>query len=84
LCEWLFSPQLKHGRRRGGRTCTFLFLFSAPFGGVSFWSFSCFRIPTLSFILLLFHLFFLILTCSCQYSYNIMSTSNCMSTLYRY
>jgi hypothetical protein len=51
FCEWLFSPQLKHGRRRGGRTCTFLFRFGAPFGGVSFWSFSCFMIPTLSFIL---------------------------------
>jgi hypothetical protein len=30
------------------------------------------------FISLLFHLFFLILTCSCQYSYNLMLTSNCM------
>ena len=29
-------------------------------------------------ISLLFHLFFLFLTCSCQYSYNLMSTSNCM------
>jgi hypothetical protein len=29
------------------------------------------------FISLLFHLFFLILTCSCQYSYNLMLTSNC-------
>ena len=29
-------------------------------------------------ISLLFHLFFLILTCSCQYSYNLMLTSNCM------
>ena len=34
------------------------------------------------FISLLFHLFFLILTCSCQYSYNIMSTSNCMCRPY--
>ena len=30
------------------------------------------------FISLLFHLFFLILTFSCQYSYNLMLTSNCM------
>ena len=30
------------------------------------------------FISLLFHLLFLILTCSCQYSYNLMLTSNCM------
>ena len=30
------------------------------------------------FISLLFHLFFLILTCSCQYSYNLMLTLNCM------
>ena len=30
------------------------------------------------FISLLFHLFFLILTCSCQYSCNLMLTSNCM------
>jgi hypothetical protein len=34
------------------------------------------------FISLLFHLFFLILTCSCQYSYNLMSTSNCMCRPY--
>jgi hypothetical protein len=34
------------------------------------------------FISLLFHLFYLILTCSCQYSYNIMSTSNCMCRPY--
>ena len=34
------------------------------------------------FISLLFHLFFLILTCSCQYSYNLMSTSNCMCRSY--
>ena len=34
------------------------------------------------FISLLFHLFFLILTCSCQYSYNIMLTSNCMCRPY--
>ena len=32
--------------------------------------------------LLLFHLFFLILTCSCQYSYNLMLTSNCMCRPY--
>jgi hypothetical protein len=31
------------------------------------------------FISLLFHLFFLILTCSCQYSYNLMLTSNCIN-----
>ena len=30
----------------------------------------------------LFHLFFLILTCSCQYSYNLMLTSNCMCRPY--
>ena len=30
------------------------------------------------FISLLFHLFFLILTCSCQYSYNLMLTTTCM------
>ena len=30
------------------------------------------------FISLLFHLFFLILTCSCQYSYNLMLTTICM------
>ena len=34
------------------------------------------------FISLLFHLFFLILTCSCQYSYNLMLTSNCMCRPY--
>ena len=34
------------------------------------------------FISLLFHFFFLILTCSCQYSYNLMSTSNCMCRPY--
>ena len=34
------------------------------------------------FISLLFHLFFLILTCSCQYSYNLMPTSNCMCRPY--
>ena len=34
------------------------------------------------FISLLFHLFFLILTCSCQYSYNHMLTSNCMCRPY--
>jgi hypothetical protein len=34
------------------------------------------------FISLLFHLFFLILTCSCQYSYNLMLTSNCMCRHY--
>ena len=33
-------------------------------------------------ISLLFHLFFLILTCSCQYSYNLMLTSNCMCRPY--
>ena len=33
-------------------------------------------------ISLLFHLFFLILTCSCQYSYNLMLTSNCMCRHY--
>jgi hypothetical protein len=30
----------------------------------------------------LFHLFFLILTCSCQYSYNLILTSNCMCRPY--
>ena len=35
------------------------------------------------FISLLFHLFFLILTCSCQYSYNLMLTSNCMCRHYQ-
>jgi hypothetical protein len=34
------------------------------------------------FISLLFHLFLLILTCSCQYSYNLMLTSNCMCRPY--
>jgi hypothetical protein len=34
------------------------------------------------FISLLFHLFFLILTCSCQYSYSLMLTSNCMCPPY--
>jgi hypothetical protein len=34
------------------------------------------------FISLLFHLFFLILTCSFQYSYNLMLTSNCMCRPY--
>jgi hypothetical protein len=34
------------------------------------------------FISLLFHLFFLILTCSCQYSCNLMLTSNCMCRPY--
>jgi hypothetical protein len=34
------------------------------------------------FISLLFLLFFLILTCSCQYSYNLMLTSNCMCRPY--
>ena len=34
------------------------------------------------FIYLLFNLFFLILTCSCQYSYNLMLTSNCMCRPY--
>jgi hypothetical protein len=33
-------------------------------------------------ISLLFHLFFLILTCSCQYSCNLMLTSNCMCRPY--
>jgi hypothetical protein len=36
------------------------------------------------FISLLFHLFFLILTCSYQYSYNLMLTSNCMGRPYTY
>ena len=35
------------------------------------------------FISLLFHLFFLILTYSCQYSYNLMLTSNCMCRPYQ-
>ena len=34
------------------------------------------------FISLLFHLFFIILTCPCQYSYNLMLTSNCMCRSY--
>ena len=34
------------------------------------------------FISLLFHLFFLTLTCSCQYSCNLMLTSNCMCRPY--
>jgi hypothetical protein len=34
------------------------------------------------FISLLFHLFFLILTCSCQYSYNLMLTTICMCRPY--
>ena len=34
------------------------------------------------FISLLFHLFFLILTCSCQYSYNLMLTTICMFLTY--
>jgi hypothetical protein len=34
------------------------------------------------FISLLFHLFVLILTCSCQYPYNLMLTSNCMCRPY--
>ena len=34
------------------------------------------------FISLSFRLFFLILTCSCQYSYNLMLTSNCMCRPY--
>ena len=35
------------------------------------------------FISLLFHLFFLILTCSCQYSYNLMLRSNCICRSYQ-
>jgi hypothetical protein len=34
------------------------------------------------FISLLFHHFFLILPCSCQYSYNLMLTSNCVCRPY--
>jgi hypothetical protein len=34
------------------------------------------------YFFLLFHHFFLILTCSCQYSYNLMLTSNCMCRPY--
>ena len=34
------------------------------------------------FTSLLFHLFFLILTCSCQYSYNLMLTSTCICRPY--
>jgi hypothetical protein len=40
-----------------------------------------FSIKFLYFILI-FHLFFLILTCSCQYSCNFMLTSNCMCRPY--
>jgi hypothetical protein len=39
----------------------------------------------ISFISLIFHLFFLILTCSCQYSFNLMLTATykCRSYIYK-
>ena len=67
ICLWASN----HRRSWHGLTTTFFLTF-------------CLQIYFQSnfFISLLFHLFFLILTCSCQYSYNLMLTSNCMCRPY--
>jgi hypothetical protein len=52
--------------------------YHSPFSNFLFTNF--FTVKFLHFFI--FHLFFLMLACSCQYSYNLMLTSNCMCRPY--
>ena len=72
FCVKIILPSLLHMRSWHRLTTTLFsnFLFT-----------NLFSIKYLYFFIL-FHLFLLILTCSCQYSYNLMLTSNCMCRPY--